>query len=284
VSWIYLHQGGRYDKDLSLYSFRNRVLDATLGRWISQDPAGYVDGANLYAYVNDNPASMVDPSGLEGDWVAVPAPVMISGGGGDGGNRSVDPRSGRLGRPINPPGGPPDAIAWGIDLADVPPRQPKGPVPKPKGPMQASNNSIGSDAKGEDQYQESYAAQQNSRKKGRPSIKEVKKSDDDDDEWSDLKKRPKANSINSVKMSEQRADHENNTQRSQPAPKWMNWRQRFKWWNGYRVDALSGQWYLPGVDPVPSSVNSALRAGSNLFDAFTPGKSIEEPLLPVTEP
>lgn len=32
--------------------------------FISEDPAGFVDGPNLYAYVGGNPIMAVDPSGL----------------------------------------------------------------------------------------------------------------------------------------------------------------------------------------------------------------------------
>lgn len=41
-----------------------------VGRWLSEDPAGYVDGPNQYLYVKNNPINMTDPSGLEGieDW------------------------------------------------------------------------------------------------------------------------------------------------------------------------------------------------------------------------
>jgi uncharacterized protein RhaS with RHS repeats len=38
---------------------------STLGRWIQQDPAGYVDGVNAYQYVRGSPTTLVDPSGLE---------------------------------------------------------------------------------------------------------------------------------------------------------------------------------------------------------------------------
>lgn len=34
------------------------------GRWLSEDPAGYVDGPNQYLYVRNNPINRVDPSGL----------------------------------------------------------------------------------------------------------------------------------------------------------------------------------------------------------------------------
>lgn len=36
--------------------------------WLSRDPAGFVDGPNLYAYVKQNPWSVFDPLGLESEW------------------------------------------------------------------------------------------------------------------------------------------------------------------------------------------------------------------------
>src|SRR6266568_4230545 len=37
----------------------------TLGKWLERDPAGYVDGANLYEYAVGNPERFTDPFGLE---------------------------------------------------------------------------------------------------------------------------------------------------------------------------------------------------------------------------
>jgi RHS repeat-associated protein len=42
-----------------------RGYDPALGRWISQDPAGFVDGANLYEYVRNAPLRFIDQSGLQ---------------------------------------------------------------------------------------------------------------------------------------------------------------------------------------------------------------------------
>ncbi len=42
-----------------------RGYDAELGRWISQDPAGFVDGPNLYPYAKNIPVSSLDPLGLK---------------------------------------------------------------------------------------------------------------------------------------------------------------------------------------------------------------------------
>ncbi len=59
----YLHQGGRLDPITGLYLFRHRDYSPTLGNWIEQDPAGYVDGGNTYGYVGGDPAAATDFSG-----------------------------------------------------------------------------------------------------------------------------------------------------------------------------------------------------------------------------
>jgi len=38
--------------------------DPTVGRWVEQDPAGYIDGPNMYQMELSNPVSLLDPSGL----------------------------------------------------------------------------------------------------------------------------------------------------------------------------------------------------------------------------
>ncbi len=46
---------------------RARFYDPENGRWLQRDPAGYVDGGNLYESFSSNAAAFVDPSGL---WLA----------------------------------------------------------------------------------------------------------------------------------------------------------------------------------------------------------------------
>ena len=41
-----------------------RYRDIETGVWLSRDPAGFVDGPNLYAYVMQNPWTKFDPLGL----------------------------------------------------------------------------------------------------------------------------------------------------------------------------------------------------------------------------
>lgn len=78
-SWVYLYQGGRYDATTGLYNFRNRDYSPTLGRWMQNDPAGYVQGANLYEANLGAPISHRDPYGL----------TSGSGGADDGGTGST---------------------------------------------------------------------------------------------------------------------------------------------------------------------------------------------------
>ncbi len=42
-----------------------RYRDLETGVWLSRDPAGFVDGPNLYAYVRQNPWTFFDPLGLQ---------------------------------------------------------------------------------------------------------------------------------------------------------------------------------------------------------------------------
>ncbi|MEN4958628.1 RHS repeat-associated core domain-containing protein [Pseudomonas syringae] len=57
------------ERDASgLYYYGFRYYAPWLQRWINPDPAGAVDGLNLYAMVRNNPAACVDPSGLAGDY------------------------------------------------------------------------------------------------------------------------------------------------------------------------------------------------------------------------
>jgi len=60
----YAGQVGIQAEGNNLYYMRARYYDANLGRFISEDPAGFADGLNLYAYVGGNPIMLVDPSGL----------------------------------------------------------------------------------------------------------------------------------------------------------------------------------------------------------------------------
>lgn len=54
----------RIDSQSGLILFGLRFYDPAMGRWISQDPAGLIDGPNVYAYLHNNPLSYFDRFGL----------------------------------------------------------------------------------------------------------------------------------------------------------------------------------------------------------------------------
>jgi RHS repeat-associated protein len=53
------------DAVTGLYYERNRNYSPTLGRWRSQDPLQYINGANTYQFVNSSPVGAADPMGDE---------------------------------------------------------------------------------------------------------------------------------------------------------------------------------------------------------------------------
>lgn len=56
----------RDNTNLLLY-YSARWYDPQQGRFISEDPIGFKNGPNLYAYVRDNPVNLRDPNGLDWD-------------------------------------------------------------------------------------------------------------------------------------------------------------------------------------------------------------------------
>ena len=68
----YRFTGKERDEESGLYYHGARYYAPWLSRWTAADPAGMVDGPNLYAYVRGNPVRLVDPDGMESigsNWV-----------------------------------------------------------------------------------------------------------------------------------------------------------------------------------------------------------------------
>lgn len=70
----YRYLGKERDEETGLCALGSRYYAAWLARWISTDPAGYVDGANLYRYSSNRPTVLADPSGTDG----APGPGMAA--------------------------------------------------------------------------------------------------------------------------------------------------------------------------------------------------------------
>jgi RHS repeat-associated protein len=58
------YAGYEQDESITMYHVRHRVYRADLGRWMTRDPLGYVDGMGLYEYVGGMAVRGRDPSGL----------------------------------------------------------------------------------------------------------------------------------------------------------------------------------------------------------------------------
>jgi len=56
--------GREWDSEIGLYYYRARYYDSRLGRFISEDPLGFWDGTNVFAYVHSRAPNGSDPSGL----------------------------------------------------------------------------------------------------------------------------------------------------------------------------------------------------------------------------
>ena len=59
------YTGKSWDDDPEMYYFPFRWYSPELARWSVRDPAGMIDGPNVYAYVRNNPTSHLDVLGLE---------------------------------------------------------------------------------------------------------------------------------------------------------------------------------------------------------------------------
>lgn len=62
-----LRYSGKERDASGLYYYGLRYYAAWLQRWVSADPAGTIDGLNVYAMVGNNPINRIDPDGREED-------------------------------------------------------------------------------------------------------------------------------------------------------------------------------------------------------------------------
>jgi RHS repeat-associated protein len=75
--------GREWDSESGLYHYRARTYSPTLGRFLSRDSLEYVDGMNLYEYVQNAPVSGLDYSGMKA--FRIVGKSFINGFGSDGG-------------------------------------------------------------------------------------------------------------------------------------------------------------------------------------------------------
>jgi RHS repeat-associated protein len=63
----YRYIGKERDEETGLYHLGARYYASWLGRWTAADPIGLGDGENRYAYVQGNPARLVDSDGMKAE-------------------------------------------------------------------------------------------------------------------------------------------------------------------------------------------------------------------------
>ncbi len=66
----YRYSGKERDAESGLYYYGARYLAPWLGRWISPDPSGFVDGVNVYAFVRRRASTGWDEEGRWADWAS----------------------------------------------------------------------------------------------------------------------------------------------------------------------------------------------------------------------
>ncbi len=111
-----LYQGMTLDPVTGLYYARNRNYSPSLGRFISQDPLRYINGANTYQFVMSNPVGNVDPWGYKSIGPLPPGITPVPNPAPPGGHTPTLPGGPPKGKPggkitgtVNPTNG-----AWGL--------------------------------------------------------------------------------------------------------------------------------------------------------------------------
>jgi RHS repeat-associated protein len=125
----YRFGGHERDTESGLYYAGARYYLPWTARWASCDPAGTVDGLNLYAYVRNNPLRLSDPTGTQGSAGDIPTtsntannepPMATDSGGGHAHTRPEPEKENEepFGPPP-PPAPPPPPVAGGSQPSRV---------------------------------------------------------------------------------------------------------------------------------------------------------------------
>lgn len=65
-SYWWRFTGQRLNPFNGTYNYKTRTLSSYLGRFLQPDPLRYLEGPNLYSYVDNNPVNQLDSTGMQG--------------------------------------------------------------------------------------------------------------------------------------------------------------------------------------------------------------------------
>jgi len=90
---LFQYTGQVWLGELGIYSYKARMYQPSLGRFLQPDPIGYGDGMNMYAYVGGDPVNFVDSTGLAKEFSMPPpkcagdacASIIVTGSRGRSG-------------------------------------------------------------------------------------------------------------------------------------------------------------------------------------------------------
>jgi RHS repeat-associated protein len=101
---LFQYTGQVWLGELGVYSYKARMYQPTLGRFLQPDPIGYGDGMNMYAYVGGDPVNFTDPDGTEKKHASAPSGLLVIGmrGGVTGGAALLGSRGARRGPSVGP--------------------------------------------------------------------------------------------------------------------------------------------------------------------------------------
>jgi len=107
---LFQYTGQVWLGELGVYSYKARMYQPSLGRFLQPDPIGYGDGMNMYAYVGGDPVNFTDPEGAEKKPASAPSGLLVTGTrrGVTGGAARLGSRGARPG-PTSGPEQPSDA-------------------------------------------------------------------------------------------------------------------------------------------------------------------------------
>ena len=72
------YTGKPYEQAINAYYFPYRYYNPSASRWLAPDPAGLIDGPNVYGYVRGNPVMYHDPLGTESYRISCPCTITCA--------------------------------------------------------------------------------------------------------------------------------------------------------------------------------------------------------------